>query len=309
MKQRRAALFGATSRIGPGIVSAFLDDSSVDASHLVLILRPSSKRPDVPPESGKHISIHTLASDDPSVQELSDAFREIDCSVVISALNAALVDLHKRLADACVAADVSRFIPADYGSVRSDDPWALDLIATYRNKAIVRWHCQRLADDHPSFSWTSIATGHFFDYGLHTDLLGFNVKRREARLFDGGDIRWSASTTRQVGRAVVKTLANEASTANQMLLVQSFCVTQNEVIAAVEEITGKKLKRTRVDGHQYLLDEAAKGEEGDADAVEEAVAVCGILRSNWEGKAEFANEKLALEEEDLLEVVKRELGV
>ena len=307
MQRRRAALFGATSRIGPGILSAFLEDASTDAWHLVLVLRPSSKAPDLP-KNHKAISIHTLSTDDPTIEDLAAAYEEINVSVVISALNAGLIDLNRNMAEACVRAGVGRFIPADYGSVRSDDPWALDLMANFRNKAIVRWRCQRLADDNPGFTWTSIATGHFFDYGLHTELLGFNVKEGTAKVFDGGDVPFSACTTEQVGRAVVKVLAHEAETANKMILVQSFRVTQNEVLEVVEQVTGKKMKRTEVDARKYLVEEAAKADKGDAEALEEAVTVCGILRSDWKGKKEYANALLGLEEEDMREVVKKELG-
>ncbi|ORX39553.1 hypothetical protein BD324DRAFT_614131 [Kockovaella imperatae] len=307
MQRRRAALFGATSRIGPAIVSAFSEDTSADAWHLYLIIRPSSKAPKLP-ENSRNISVHTLPADESSTQELADVFEKLDCSVVISSLNAGLADLHKSIAEACVAAGVSRFIPADYGSIRSDDPWALDLMVNFRNKAFVRWRCQRLADQHPSFSWTSLATGHFFDYGLHTELLGYDLKKGTAQIFDGGDLPFSASTTAQIGRAVVKVLSHEKETANKMLLIQSFCVTQNEVAAEIERATGKPLQRIQVDGNTYLLENAAKAEKGDAAALEEAVAVCGILRSNWQGRPEYGNTLLELDEEDMREVVRKEIG-
>ena len=305
MRSRRAALFGSTSRVGPGIVNAFAKSSTCD---LTIILRPGSKRPKLPAGSEGRIKLYTLSNDDPTTSDLIKTFEELDCTVVISALNAALVDLHKSIADACVQAGVSRFIPADYGSVRSDDVFALDLMQNFRNKAFVRWHCQRLAEDNPSFTWTSMATGHFFDYGLKTELLGFDVEKGTMLQFDDGEKPWSASTVDQIGRAVVKVLEHEDKTANKMILVQSFVVTQKQVQKAIESVTGKSLKVEKLNGKKYMLDESAKGAAGDAEAIEAAVCVMGILRSYWEGDEAFANELLGLEEEDLDEVVKSVLG-
>lgn len=207
-------------------------------------------------------------------------------------------------------AGVGRFIPADYGSMRSDDPFVLDILPNFKNKQRVREHCKHLAEKHAgSFTWTSLITGHFFDYGLKTELLGINAEKGTALLFDGGKAEWSASTVWQIGKAVAGIVEKEEETANQLLLVESFRVTQLDVIKAIESLPGrKKFSTTIVESEEYIKEKRAEADKGDAEAVEELVAILGILRSNWKGDKAFANELLGLKEENMDEVVKQVLG-
>ncbi|KAK4688413.1 hypothetical protein P7C73_g1689, partial [Tremellales sp. Uapishka_1] len=302
MHSVQVALFGVNSRIGPFILSALLE--STYQFDLIIVLRPSSQRPHIPSNVHRKIRIVEL-SDDPSTQQLVEVLHNID--VLVSALSAGLVDLHRRLADACILAGVCRYIPADYGSVRSDDPYALDLLENFRNKQIVRWHLQRLAEEsRGEFTWTSLATGHFFDLGLETELLGINVGAGTGKMFDGGRDRWSTSTRAQIGKAVAGVIGHLEQTANKLLLIQSFCVTQLEVADAIRR-TGHSLALQKVDSKAFLDEQMRKANRGDPDGVESAVAVLGIKRSNWLGDVAFANDLLELKEETLDEVVQRVL--
>lgn len=298
MHVHRIALIGANSRIGPAILTALLDSPS--KPHIAILLRPSSK----PVPSHPRIKTITIPSDPPTTSDLIDVLTGIDS--LVCALNPSELETQRRLADACVVAEVGRYIPADYGSVRSDDPVVLDFLPNFRNKQLVREHCQRLAEENPEFTWTSLITGHFFDYGLRTELLGFDLEKGKAMIFDGGGDRWSTSTVGQIGRAVAAVLEkDDESTANRILLVQSFCVTQLEVLEAIESVRGSKSKLTRkeVRSKEYIEEKGREVEKGDLESVEELVAVLGIKRANWKGKEEFANELLGLEEENLEDVV------
>lgn len=244
-----------------------------------------------------------VPSDPPSVADLTSALRENDVESLVCALNPSQRETQIALADACVAAGVSRFIPADYGSMRSDDEYVLDLLPNFRNKQLVRQHCEQLAAKHSSFTWTSFATGHFFDYGLETELLGIDVKKGEALLFDGGNDLWSTSTTKQIGKAVAAILLEkEDATANKMLLIQSFCVSQLQVLDAIRA-AGRDIKGKEVESERYIEEKAKEAKKGDAEAVEELVAVLGIKRSNWTGDGLFANALLGLQEENMQDVV------
>jgi hypothetical protein len=139
---------------------------------------------------------------------------------------------------------------------------------------------------HPRFSWTSIFTGHFFDYGLDTELLGLDIKGKKGLLFD-----------------------KLAATKNKVLLVQSFRVTQVRVLEIVNGLLGKGqgLKTRKASSREFVkerIEGAAKGEE---EATEEMVAVLGIKRSDWKGDSALANEVLGIKEEDLEDVIKRAL--
>jgi hypothetical protein len=319
MHRKNVALIGVNSRIGPAILDALL--ASPEPFHIYLFLRPSSKPP---PVRSSHITVVTLP-DPASLAQLIIALEEYTIEYVVSALSPAQLELQKLLADASIAAGVSRYILADYGSCRSDDPYILDLLPNFRKKREIREHCIRLVEDqaqshaesgdghgHPRFSWTSIFTGHFFDYGLDTELLGLDIKGKKGILFDEGTDHWSTSTTAQIGRAVVAVLENEdklAATKNKVLLVQSFRVTQVRVLEIVNGLLGKGqgLKTRKASSREFVkerIEGAAKGEE---EATEEMVAVLGIKRSDWKGDSALANEVLGIKEEDLEDVIKRAL--
>lgn len=303
MRKHHIALIGINSRIGPAILQALLDHPL--HPQIFIFLRPTSR----PAPSHPRIKTVIIPSDPPTTHDLISALQAHDIETLISALNPGERETQIRLADACVEAGVSRYIPADYGSMRSDDPYVLNLLPNFNNKKLVREHCQRLAAQHKGFTWTSLASGHFFDYGLRTELLGINAKECSAMLFDGGMDRWSTSTTCQIGKAVsVIVLDKEEETANQMLLIQSFCVSQKEVIAELDRIKGRQaVQGTYVESEGYIKEKAAEAKKGDAEAVEELVAVLGVKRSNWTGDKLFANELLGLEEENLRDVVREVL--
>jgi len=296
MSTKRVAVIGCNSRIGPDII-AELEASSLFT--LTLLQRESSKP--APPHSSS-TKVITLSNDFPSEQLIS-ALQGHDA--LVSALPGSAVEPHKNLANACIKAGIKRFIPADYGSVDSSDSIVAELVPLYKQKTAVREHLTQLSSQHPDFSWTSLVCGHFFDYGLQTELLAFNVPKATAEIFDGGDVKWSASTLAQIGKAVVGVLRKPEETRNKMLYMQSFCVSQNEVLAELEKVSGKKFKDEQLSSEEYIKGKKDAVDKGDRDATEQMVAVLGLTRANWTREKEFANDLLGLKEENLAEVVKK----
>ena len=142
-------------------------------------------------------------------------------------------------------------------------------------------------------------------------------------VFDGGEVRFSATTVERVGVATVRVLQREAETRNRMLFVQSLCVTQNQVLKSLERMmpradaaaaaggTGGEWTVEHVSSDRYIKDLQAKLEvhPDDAEEWENMVAVVGIVDANWEGKGEdFVNGLLGLENEDLDDVVRRSIS-
>lgn len=150
--------------------------------------------------------------------------------------------------------------------------------------------------------------GHFFDWGLTTGFLQYDLMGRKATVFDGGDVKFSASTTERVGLATVRCLQRGKETRDRMLFVQSLCVSQNEVLEALQKVKPKEEWRVgHVSSDKYIAETKKKMESdpADKDAVEDMVSVVGIVDSNWEGKEAFANSMLGLENEDLDEMVRK----
>ncbi|KAH8653711.1 hypothetical protein BX600DRAFT_471482 [Xylariales sp. PMI_506] len=212
---------------------------------------------------------------------------------------------HLRLADAAAAAGVRRFIPADYGSCDSSTRQATELVPLFLHKQRVRDRLREHAARDPAFTWTSLVAGHFFDWGLREDFLHFDLRARTADILGDGSYRSSTSTLAQVARAVVKVLRDEVG-ANRMLFLQSFCVTQLEVLASLERATGgAKWTVNWVDTDQFIRENKVRADAGDAAAVSNLVFALGAIDGDWEKKDGFAMDLLDLQEENMDEIVQK----
>lgn len=97
-----------------------------------------------------------------SVQSLTKAFEGQDAVVAAVATPTALGGQNV-LADAAVAADVKRFIPSEFGiNTRQLDGEVMGTMLSGK-KAAVDYLIEQ-AKNNPTFTWTGIATGLFFDW-------------------------------------------------------------------------------------------------------------------------------------------------
>ena len=176
----------------------------------------------------------------------------------------------------------------------------------------MREYLQGLWDEGSGMGWTSVVCGHFFDYGLGSGLLGFDVRGRKVRLFDGGRGSWSASTLGLVAGSVVGVLrTEEEGTRNRLLYVQSVRTSQVDVLEMLEGLTGERWEREVVDSREYIEQQRriydGKREGDKAEARENIVMVAGLIDGDWTERKDFANELLGLKEEDLNDVIRRAL--
>ena len=294
MALSKVSLVGANGKLGPAILRALL---STNSFAVTVLSRSSSKS--TYPESVHDVRI----SDQPSTEELVKVLRGQDAIVVVFA--GSNDDLQIQYADAAAQAGVQRFIPADFGSCDSSSPRALELIPLYRAKQKVRQHLQKLAST-SSLSWTSLVCGHFFDWGLTTGLLQYDLKNRKALVFDDGDVKFSATTTETIAIATVRVLQKDEETKNRMLYIQSVCVSQNEILQSLERLSGNSWERKYVPSDKYIKETQARLENNpnDVEEWENMVSVVGMVDANWEGKDDFANHLLGLKNEDLDQVIK-----
>jgi hypothetical protein len=212
-------------------------------------------------------------------------------------------EIQERIASACVQAGVKRFIPADFGSCDSSSDRTKALVPLYKRKTELRERLRELAKQNPSFTWTSLVVGHFFDW--ETEFLHIWIKERRAEILDDGEVKWSTSTLSRIGEATAKIFLNLEATKNKMIFAQSFCVSQNQVIKAYEGATGTSWDVKQIDSKMYEKQEKAKADDGDLEAVENLVWILGTEDANWETKDTFAMKSLGLQNEELDDVVKR----
>lgn len=289
---KNVVLIGANGTLGPSLLDALLATNSFT---ITVFARESSK--------STYPSTVTVQKvpDKPTVEDLIPLLKGQDALVVSSA--GAEYKVQAMYAEAAARAQVKRFIPANFGSCDVYDGETRRLLPSFGEKYKVQ---ELLVEEYSKggMTWTNVTCGHLFNWGLTSNFLKFNLEKHEAVVFDAGDVKWSTTTTSTVGKAVVQILQKLKETENKMLYIQSFCVTQNEVLKALEKVTGKKWTVDKKSSEEYIQTTQKKMNEGDEEAEMDMVTVVGITRGNWEGKDEFSNGLLGLENEDLEKVVK-----
>lgn len=109
-------------------------------------------------------------------------------------------------------------------------------------------------------TWTVIAIGTFFDLYLSilwkslpyavlipfysclsVGFYGHDVTKREATIWDTGDVKFSATTTSMIAKAVLCSLAKAYRDSERIsLYISSFEITMNELIASFQKAIGVK---------------------------------------------------------------------
>ncbi|KAK0945841.1 hypothetical protein LTR29_002698 [Friedmanniomyces endolithicus] len=290
---KNVALLGADGQLGSAILHALLS-----ANYTVTVLkRHSSKSPDSYPAP---VTVNRFP-DDLEPHALASALQ--GQHALIASIKGSQTAIQQRLAEACLISNVQRFIPADFGSCDSSTALTQELVPLYKRKAELRAYLQDLASRHPDFSWTSLVCGHFFDWSL--EFVHLWPAEHRADILDDGETRFSMSTLSRVAEATVRVLERPAETRNRMLYVQSFCVTQREIIAAYEAVMGREWEVVAFESGKFRDEQKAKAEAGDAGANEELVWYLGTVDADWRSREDFAMKLLGLEDEGLKEAVQK----
>lgn len=179
-----------------------------------------------------------LVNTDYAASSLREAFKGQDA--VISTLSSTVpgsLGLQKSLIDAAIAAGVGIFVPSEYG-VDTSDRAAPNFIPFLAEKIAILDYLKGRQD---KISWIALITGSLFDWGLKIPGFGgLDVGARTITLYDGGDVPYEATTLDQVGRAIAMSLNKPEPARNQYVYVNSFTVTQNQVLRGLEKLTGEK---------------------------------------------------------------------
>lgn len=281
--------------MGRSTVKALLDEKFVVTG----LTRESSEA--VLPGDVRHIKT------DYSEVSLREAFKGQDAviSTISSIVPGDALTLQKTLVDSAISAGVKVFFPSEFG-IDTSDPSAPEYIPFLVDKLQT---VDYLKTQQAKISWTAVITGSMFDWGLNIpDFGGLNVPARSATIFDGGDISYEATTLDQVGRAIARSLINPDLTKNEYVYVNSFTVTQNKVLSALEGATNEKFALSEGTVEGLWLDGATNVKKGQLLGTLSMIA--GAIYGKG-GLANFSktkglwNEPLRLPKEDLDGVVSR----
>ena len=136
--------------------------------------------------------------------------------------------------------------------------------------------------------------------------MGHDVKEQKAVIFDDGNTPWSTTTSSTIGLAVKNAMLIPEETANKYLYIDSFSVSQNQVLASLELATGKKWQTTHVDAEEQKkagLEKMAKGDFSGAMSLIRYINCVPGYGGNYIEYQQSANELLSLPQQALDEVV------
>ncbi len=245
-----------------------------------------------------------MVDDDYPIDQLVGAFKSQDA--VVSAIPGRPYTVHLRMIDAAIQAGVTRFIPSEYGN--NTCTAAAELVSLYGDKAKVIAYLK--TKENTGLTWTAIHTGQFFDWGLESGWLDYQLEENRATIYDSGNKLWSTTTIRTVATAVVKVLLKLDETKNKPLFVASFTVSQLQVLEALEKATGNKWTISRMTSEE-AFEKAKKLDDKDhSEGLKLRILMLLYAEdadrgANFEKDGLLCNKLLDLPEEALTDIIER----
>jgi uncharacterized protein YbjT (DUF2867 family) len=300
---KNVIVIGASGSVGPSIVSALLT-----AKFNVSVLSRESSIATFPNGVEVHRSDYTESS-------LLSAFQGQDA--IVSTIATFSTHLQTSIIATAVKAGVKRFVPSEYGIDTS-----LPTIPNFVPPATPKQDTIQCLKSYESagLSWTGICVGAFFDWAFkYPGLMGWNLPGRKATIFDGGDVEYEATNIAQIGRAVAAVLAVEhyEETKNRYVYVNSFTLTQNKVLEALERLTGTKFEVEHMNASDFTevgLEKLKVGAmvpqggseyaDGSVETITAAIYGNGGF-NNFSRTRGLWNKKLGLPDDDFGETIER----
>ncbi|GME41819.1 hypothetical protein GTA08_BOTSDO10494 [Neofusicoccum parvum] len=281
---KNVVIIGAGGNLGRTVLKEFLN-SSFDVT---ILSRAESKT--VFPDGTK------VVKTDYSPESLRSAFAGKDA--IVSIVSAEGHEGQKTVIDAAISAGVKRFIPSDFGSDTSKAE-VLDAVPFLIEKRKIVDYLRTKEDN---ITWTALVNSAFFDWTLKFGILGPDLEKRQATIWDDGDVRFTATNLNTIGKALVAILSGGSyeKTKNQYIRIASHVQSQNDILESLRRITGEEWPVTaRQDLGAHIKSTQEKVAQGHTEASE------GLLLGILFGKKNLAiygplrNEELGLPREKL----------
>jgi len=290
---KNVLLLGGAGTLGPPIINVLLKAKIFNVS---VLSRPTSKS-EFPTQVKKLTSDYSPAS-------LLESFKGQDA--VVDLIAQASLEDRKKFIDTAVSAGVKRFIASEF-SGNMENATNVTIFPLFAARVATVDYAKEKAASNPGFSYSVVSNGPFYDWCLGNGFTGFNLHTHSATIYDDGNQPASVTTLGSIAQAVAGILSKPEETANKRLFIASFTPTQNEVLAVLEEVTGKKWTT------QKIPTEEAKVKGYEALGKGDMSGVASVLMSSTYGPANgndftknatLSNELLGLPKEDLKAVTK-----
>ena len=288
MSFKSVAVVGGGGNLAPTLIEA-LRQSSLK----VTVLSRQSSKSTFPPG----INVVKISDGYPH-NEIVEALKGHDAVV------STVTPIQKAVIDACIEAGVKRFIPSEFGSDnRSVEAQAA--VPFWKDKVAIVDYLK--SKESSGLSWTAVANNGFFDWAFDVTKGGFfkiDLKNNKALVLDDGNYPWSTSNLHQVGLAVRRVLEKPEVVKNRYVFIESFTITQNQLLDGLEKGLDIKFDREVVDGESWLSEQARQSAAGNVPAQYSAIIGWSILHGNFKDLKEYGNKLLDIPLEDFDESLK-----
>ena len=285
----KVVLVGAGGNLGPHILSALLD-----AGFSVTVLSRQSSTSTFP--TGVHVE---HIADDYPLDQLTSIFKGQDA--VVSTISFFSLAQQKTMIDAAVAAGVQRFLPAEFGSDPPEEVKAANVVWAGKSEQIKYLKSQ----ESKGLTWTGVANGLFFNWGLEKNFFRLDAKAKTAVLGDDGNHKFPTSTWKTIGAATAGVLKNPEQTKNRFVHVETFHISQNDLLAELEKLTGTKFTKQTLDLKSYIEEQEKAAKAGDKWALYNVIWAHAVAEQDWEKEFGLDNELLGVPKENFSAVVAR----
>jgi len=290
---KKVIVVGAGGNVGVPILNALIQSGKFD---LTVLARPTSSY-----TAPSGVKLVKASFEDH--QGLVDAFKGQEAAVFTFGDLPNIAKNSQLLIDAAIDAGVKRVLPSEYGGDLSNSPGKDQQI--FGGKQAVNAYLREKADQ-GKITYTNIATGPFFDWGIQVGFAGFDVKEKKVTFIDDGQRKFNGTTIGSIGDAVVGVLSNPAATENKYLRVHDFFVTQREI----NDILGWEVVGN-IDGDVLEADSLAGLAKGDYSLANIYGAIKAFVwgkNSNARWGEEDDSQALGLKKKDLREEVLKAVG-
>ena len=199
-----------------------------------------------------------------SFDSLTSTFANIRPDVVISTSSGGSYDTQKCVIDACIAAQVPRFIPAEFGQDSLNDGIQKRLPPTGERAGVINY-LQNIPKNE-DFEWCAVATGYTLDHGLLSGNLGFDLKWQSATVPGNGSESFAASSAAWHGRVVKATLERWDSVQGQYLYAAGLTTSADAIKRDLQIASGKDWEVGYVDVEDILREAERRLDRGFPDA-------------------------------------------
>ncbi|KAJ7157946.1 hypothetical protein C8R43DRAFT_1095980 [Mycena crocata] len=246
MTKQRVLLLGATGETGGSVLDGLLEDPAYfDVEALV---RPSSAgKPEVEKLADRGVKIR-VADIGGRIEELVRVLEGMD--VVVSAIDALSQLAQLQLATAAKQAGVKRFVPCAFTTVAP--PGGVMILRDEKEE--VYQHVRKLF-----LPYTIIDVGYWHQLTFPTLPSGrvdYAARVPKVEIHAGGTMPTILTDLRDIGRFVAL-IIKDPRTLNKSIVTYSDVLSENEIFAAMEELSGEKIGRKYVSAEDIIASRAS----------------------------------------------------